>query len=108
MRSSTRQSTCADGLSINPSTGVITGTVDDLDSLSGPYTVTVSATDSTNPSVGAFQTFTWNVDPVVTLTNPGAQTNSEGNIVFLPLSATDSAGNALDWTVTNLPPGLAS
>ena len=94
------------GLSINSSTGVISGTVNDGDSLSGPYTVTVSATDSTNASVGSMQTFTWNVTPQVTLANPGSLSNADGDTVELGLAATDSAGDAVTYAASNLPPGL--
>ena len=95
------------GLWVNPSTGVVSGIVDDYDSLSGPYTVTMSATDSTNASVGAYQTFTWNVTPLVTLAAPDSASNADGDTVYLPLHAGDSAGNPLTFTATDLPAGLS-
>ena len=95
------------GLTIDPSTGVISGSLADGDSAMSPYTVTVTATDSTNPTVGAGQTFQWVVHPLVTLANPGDSVNADGDSVFVPLSATDSAGNAIDFSATNLPPGLS-
>jgi hypothetical protein len=46
----------------------------------------------------ASQTFNWFVTAgVVTLTNPGAQTNNEGDTVSLQLSATDSNNSPLTY-----------
>ena len=42
----------------------------------------------------------------MSLTNPGGQTNTEGDLVSLTLAASDSADNPLQYTATNLPPGL--
>jgi flagellar basal body rod protein FlgB len=95
------------GISINYVTGVISGTIWNGASLSGPYSATVTATDSVNTSVSVSQTFTWNVNPVVTLANPGSTTSADGDTVYVPLSATDSAGNALTYSAVNLPPGLS-
>ena len=95
------------GLSIDPNTGIISGAVTAGDSIMGTYTVTVTATDSVNPASSASQAFQWTVNPLVTLTNPGAQTNVDGDNVTLSLSATDSAGNAVTYTAANLPPGLS-
>ena len=47
------------GLSINPVTGEVTGTIDHLASASGPYSVTVTATDPDGETTQ--QTFTWTV-----------------------------------------------
>src|SRR4051812_134572 len=58
----------------------------------GSYTITVSltgggATDS--------QTFLWTVNALNILTNPGVQTNAEGDTVSLQLQVTNNAGAAL-------------
>ncbi len=45
------------GLTIDPATGVISGTIDRSASLSGPYAVTVTATDSTGLQTS--RNFTW-------------------------------------------------
>jgi len=95
------------GLTIDTSTGVISGTITDGDSASSLYIVTVTATDSTNSSVAASQTFDWTINPLVTLTSPGTQANADSDTVYLPLSATDSAGNPLVFTAANLPAGLS-
>jgi uncharacterized protein (TIGR03000 family) len=97
------------GLSLDPWTGVISGTVNPGDDASSPYTITVSATDATT-GVTAPQTFTWSISAVtVSLTSPGNQTNDDGDLVALQLAATDSAGHALSYSVTPstpLPSGL--
>ena len=49
------------GLSINPSTGLISGTIGANAATGSPYTVTVTATDNGVPVLSASQTFTWTV-----------------------------------------------
>ena len=41
----------------------------------------------------------------VSITNPGTLTNYDGDVVSYPVSASDSAGNALSYSAANLPPG---
>jgi hypothetical protein len=98
------------GLSINSSTGLISGTLSTGDAANGPYTITISASDSAGDS--AAQQFTWNVNtsnpnlnPVVT--NPGAQINAQGDVLSLQIGATDPAGNGLTYGASGLPPGLS-
>ena len=99
------------GLVINSSTGVISGGVDPGAHLFGPYSVTVTANDSVNSSIGASQTFEWNIGAsttdTVTITDPGDQTNDDGDSVDLAVSASDSLGNPLGFTAANLPSGLS-
>ena len=64
------------GLSIDTSTGAISGTVAANASLFGPYLTTLTATDGTYTDS---QTFTWTVNSPISLTNPGTQTTSEGS-----------------------------
>ncbi len=91
------------GLSINPSTGLISGTVALGDAASGPYSVIVTAEDGTYSSN---QSFTWTVTTPITLTAPLTQTNYEGNTVSLSLSASDSGGT-LAFAASGLPEGLS-
>jgi hypothetical protein len=93
-----------DGLSINPTTGVISGTIDAGDSSSSPYTITVSATDGLNTGNA---TFAWTISPVVTVTLPGNQTNTEGDSVDLSITANDSLSKPLTYIATGLPAGLS-
>ena len=92
------------GLSLNSTTGLITGTIVAGDAANGPYTVDVSVS---NGNVSASQTFNWTVNPVVNLTAPADQSNNEGDAVSLQLSATDALNNALTYSATGLPPGLS-
>ena len=93
------------GLSINSTTGVISGTT----KTAGTSSVTVTGTDSTGPSGSA--TFTWNIGTTsntVTVTNPGSQTGTVGTAASLQVGATDSAsGQTLTYSATGLPAGLS-
>jgi large repetitive protein len=94
------------GLSIDSSTGAITGVIADGASSSGPYTVTVIANDSLNPSVGAAATLTWTVNELVSVANPGSLANKDGDTVFLPALGTNSLGDPLTYSASGLPSGL--
>jgi hypothetical protein len=93
------------GLSINSTTGVISGTA----KTAGTSSVTVTGTDSTGPTGSA--TFTWNVGTAgntVTVTNPGSQAGKVGTAASLQMAATDSAsGQTLTYSATGLPAGLS-
>ncbi|HXO13295.1 MAG TPA: putative Ig domain-containing protein, partial [Mycobacterium sp.] len=94
------------GLSINSSTGVISGTA----STAGTSTVTVTGKDTTGPTGSA--SFTWTVGSTagntVTVTNPGSQTGTVGTAASLQISASDSAsGQTLTYSATGLPAGLS-
>lgn len=96
------------GLAINPSTGVISGTVDysDAETSGGTYTVTV--TTSANGLAGS-QTFTWTVTntnrpPVVT--SPANRTSAEGASVSMAVAAYSPDNNSLTYSATGLPKGL--
>src|SRR6202050_4924516 len=93
------------GLSINSTTGVISGAT----KTAGTSSVTVTGTDSTGPSGSA--TFTWNIGTTsntVTVTNPGSQTGTFGTAASLQIAATDSgSGQTLTYSATGLPAGLS-
>jgi hypothetical protein len=55
------------GLSINSSTGLISGTFATGDAANGPYVVTVTASDGTYSSS---LTFNWNASPITTVLPP--------------------------------------
>ncbi len=95
------------GLSINQSTGVISGTVGSNDELQG-YSVTVTATDGA-ASLVASKTFNWTLVPIeAVLSNPGDQLNYDGDAVNLTIVAETSYASAGIFTfgATNLPGGL--
>ena len=86
------------GVSINPATGVISGTV-----VSGTHTITASVTDGL---VQVSTTFTLRVNRAPTLTAPGNQTNGIGDVVSLQLTASDPDGDPLTFQATGLPAAL--
>ena len=93
-----------EGLSIDPLSGLISGTVATTASRENNVTIFVS------DGLGiATSEFLWtvgggNVAPVVT--NPGDQTNVAGSAVAMLVSATDVDGDDLIYTTTGLPLSL--
>ncbi len=67
------------GLSINNSTGLISGTLASGAASGTPYDVTVTANDGTSSSS---QTFAWTVS-AINLASPGDRTNNDGDAVNL-------------------------
>ena len=74
------------GLSINTSTGQITGTITGS---ANTYSVSVTASDGEGASVS--QSFTWNVS-TLSVTNPGTQNSALGASVSLQIQAADCPG----------------
>jgi hypothetical protein len=92
------------GLSINATTGLITGTIDPRGA--GTYTVTVQANDAQGQTGST--TFTWIVNDTTppTLTNPGTQTSTAGQTIsHFAIMAQDADSGT--WTATGLPTGLS-
>ena len=90
----------------SPRQGLIYGTVTVGDVADSPYSVTVTATDPTGNQVVS-QTFNWTINPVVTLANPGGQSNATLDVVSVSLSAGDADSATLTYTATGLPTGLS-
>ena len=99
-------------MSINPATGIITGTPPADASQGGPnsdgvYTVTVTATDPDGEDVSTTVTYSFaNPAPVVD-TAVGAQAGVDGEAVSITPSFVDPDGDALGYTATGLPAGLS-
>ena len=90
------------GLSINSSSGLITGTITGT---SSPYSVTVTASVSQGGSVS--QSFTWNVS-TLSVTNPGTHDGAVGDGVALPIQASGlPSGDSWIYSATGLPSGLS-
>jgi prepilin-type N-terminal cleavage/methylation domain-containing protein len=93
------------GLTINASTGVISGTT--------PATVQTTQQTATITVVDkglktATTTFTWQVVTPVTLGSPGPQTANKGDTVTYAFGALAGGGlTPYTWTATGLPPGLS-
>jgi hypothetical protein len=95
-------------LKIDTSTGLINGTSAAGASDFSPFSVTVSVDDGEAAPVEV--SFDWTVkgdNSPPNITNPGDQTNTEGDNVNLQIVATDSDGDTLTYSATDLPPGLS-
>ena len=95
-------------ITINPTTGQVSGTVDFDASVGSPYSTEITVTDAGGRT--ATDTFTWTITdtnrpPVAT--DPGPQTSAEGDSVTLTLTGSDPDGDGITWTASGLPPGLA-
>lgn len=96
------------GLSIDQSTGLITGVIQAGANENSPYSVTVTATDSKSNTSST--TFTWVVAAKngLTVTAPANQVSFEGNLVSdVPVTASEDNKNPLTYSATGLPPGLS-
>jgi hypothetical protein len=94
------------GLSIDATTGRITGTV--AYDAAGSYTVMLGVYDDKNASdVWAVQWTVTETNRAPTVTNPGTQSSAEGAGVTLVVGGSDPDGDALTWAASGLPPGLA-
>ena len=92
------------GLSVDPDTGQISGTVTEAD----VFDVTATASDGSAVDEAAF---TWTVseppNQAPTLADPGDQVTQIGTPVNLVLSASDPEDDDLTFSGTNLPNGLS-
>jgi len=92
------------GLSVNSTTGLITGTP--TFTSAGAYTVTATASDGL---LSNGKTFTWtitNTNRAPQLTQPAGQTSAENATVSLALVASDPDGTALTFGAMGLPASL--
>ena len=92
------------GLSINSTSGLISGTV--AYTAAPSYNVTVTVSDGV---LTASATFVWTItdaNRTPTVTNPGNQTSAPGASVLLQVAASDPDGDTLTYTATGLPPAL--
>ena len=98
------------GLSINASSGLISGTVANTAYTGNPYPVIVTVDDSDGDTTDhATANFTWNIEdsPIAILLDSIAdQNNNEGDTVSLAVIASGGNGN-LNYSATGLPDGLS-
>src|SRR5205814_1637663 len=93
------------GLSVNATTGVISGTLSYTSA--GLHTVTATVSDGT---LSSSQTFAWtvtNVDRPPVLSVVADRTDLENAVITLTLVATDPDGDAVTYSATGLPGGLS-
>ncbi len=94
------------GLSLNATTGAITGTP----TMAGTYLTTLTANDGSGASS---VNLSWTISPkgtgnVITVTQPANQAGTVGTAASLQIQATDSAaGQTLTYSAAGLPTGLA-
>ena len=101
------------GLSIDPGTGEITGTIAYTAAEGSPtkiYSVTVTVTDDSPEENETSVVFSWTINRVnmaPVLEDPGPQENHEGDVVDLQIVATDANEDPLIYAAIGLPPGLS-
>jgi hypothetical protein len=92
------------GLTLNTTTGVISGTA----TTAGTFNVTATVSDG---SLTASRTFTWTVTATTnqapTLQQPANQTTVRNTAASLTLVGSDPNGTAVTYSATGLPAGLA-
>jgi hypothetical protein len=91
-------------LSINPGSGLISGTL--AFTSAGTATVVVTATAAGQTDT---ETFSWTVADInrpPAVVNPGTQNNAELASVSLLIAANDADGDVLTYSATGLPPNL--
>ncbi len=98
-----------DGLSIDPATGVISGTISALAGETRDYYSTIILTDR-NDVLGV--SVEWTIIPAgladyITVGGYGTQTNQDGDSVYVGPIGSASIGLPLNYTITGLPPGLS-
>jgi len=91
------------GLTIAPSTGLISGTLSYTSA--GTQSVTVTATAGTLSTSAGFTWTVTNVDRAPLMTAIANQTSAENAAISLPVTASDPDGDALTFSATGLPPG---
>ena len=91
------------GLTIDPVTGVISGTVDGSASVDGPYTVTVTATDPEGASVAT--SFTWEITNPAPVAGDGTDSTREDGPVTGSVTGdvSDADGDTLTYTLLSEP-----
>ncbi len=95
------------GLSLNPNTGEISGTLADDASLASPYIVQLQVTNGRFIDDTLFVWMVGSSNRAPVLTSPGTQRSVEGDNVNLAVSASDPDGDPLSFAITGLPAGLS-
>ncbi len=95
------------GLSYNPTTHLVTGTIDANAYTASPWVVTATFTNVTF-NYTYTKTFNWTVTPAILMANPGDQTSVVGATVNLPIVVTKQFGQPITFSTSSLlPKGLS-
>ena len=92
------------GLSIHPSTGIISGTVSSSIVIGTNFNVNVTVNDGTTTKNA---TFTWNVQDVYSVVNPGNQLTPEGVPISLQIQVDNPTNRQLRFDANGLPSYLS-
>ncbi len=92
------------GLSIDPATGIISGTVSSSIVIGTNFNVNVSVNDGTTTKNA---TFTWNVQDVYSVVNPGNQLTPEGVPISLQIQVDNPTNRQLRFDANGLPSYLS-
>ena len=94
------------GLSMSNS-GTVSGTIDaGLGPVPADFDVQVNAFDGTNSSGAVFTWTVIDIEPTITVFNPGAQSNTVGDLVSIQMMASADPDGPLTYSATGLPDGL--
>jgi hypothetical protein len=99
-----------DGLSIDPATGAISGTVGFEAAAGSPFSVTVTVTDGGVPSLDDSAVFSWTItdtNRAPSVVDPGDQSSVEGGSVSVAIAGSDPDGDTLVWGAVGLPLGMS-
>ena len=93
------------GLSINSSSGVISGTP----TAAGSYSTTVTVTDDGTGTLSDSESFTWTItaNNAPVLSAIGNQSGTIGSAVSLSPTASDADSDTITWSASGLPSGLS-
>ncbi|BDV43726.1 sulfurtransferase [Geotalea uraniireducens] len=97
-----------EGLSINATSGVISGTIGYNAAAASPYTVTITVSDPSGAKGTA--SFSWsvsNVNRAPSVTAPANQAGAEGATVSLAIQGSDPDGDTVSYSASGLPEGLS-
>src|SRR5262249_45131862 len=92
------------GLSVNPSTGAMSGTVALGDSSFGSFEPTIVVSNGTYASSTSFE---WDISGAITISDPGDQASVVGDTVSLQLDAADTGVGTMSYAAWGLPAGLS-
>ena len=91
------------GLTLDPTSGIVTGTIDSSASAGGPYTVEVTATDSTGLTNS--DTFIWTINNPAPVANDDFETTPEDTTISSTVVTNDNDldGDTLTYTLLSGP-----